>query len=285
MKTYRPHPSTYTGLIQQAISEDMPFGDITTSCTVASYTQGKAVILAKEDCVAAGLFVAQEVFAHVDSSIACRIMFDEGAVVHAGVILMEIHGSLASILMGERVALNLLQRLCGIATQTAAFMKELNGTDCRLLDTRKTTPGLRVLEKYAVRVGGGHNHRFSLSDGVLIKDNHIAACGSITEAVRRLRRNAPHTLAVQCEVSTMEALQEALSVGVHAVLLDNMDTDTLKKAVDFTRKTAPRVLIEASGGVTLKNVREIALTGVDMVSTGSITHSVKAVDISLRILQ
>lgn len=285
MKTQRPHISTYTGLIQQALLEDMPFGDITTSCTVDSHVQGKAVILAKEDCVVAGLFVAQEVFGHVDSGIACRIMFDEGAEVHSGEILMEIQGSLASILMGERVALNLLQRLCGIATQTAAFIKELNNTACRLLDTRKTTPGLRVLEKYAVRVGGGHNHRFSLSDGVLIKDNHIAACGSITEAVRRLRLNAPHTLAIQCEVSDMKELQEALNAGVQAVLLDNMDTDALKKAVEFTRKTAPHVLIEASGGVTLKNVRAIALTGVDMVSTGSITHSVKAVDISLRILK
>lgn len=285
MKTYRPHISTYCGLIQQAISEDMSFGDITTSCTVDSRLQGKAVILAKEDCIAAGLFVAQEVFVHVDRTVACHLMFEEGAAIQAGSILIEIHGSLASILMGERVALNLLQRLCGIATQTAAFVKELSGTHCRVVDTRKTTPGLRVLEKYAVRVGGGHNHRFSLSDGVLIKDNHIAACGSITEAVKRLQQNAPHTLAVQCEVSNMEELQEALNAGVHAVLLDNMGIDALKKAVEFTRNTAPHVLIEASGGVTLKNVREIALTGVDMVSSGSLTHSVKAVDISLRILK
>lgn len=285
MKPSRPHSSTYSHLIRQALVEDMPFGDITTSCTVDAHAQGKAVILAKEDCVAAGLFVAQEVFAHVDGRVVCSIMFDEGAEVHAGGILMEIEGNLSSILMGERVALNLLQRLCGIATQTAAFIKALTGINCRVLDTRKTTPGLRVLEKYAVRVGGGHNHRFSLSDGVLIKDNHIAACGSISEAVRRVRENAPHILAVQCEVSNMEELQEALNAGVHAVLLDNMDVDALKKAVEFTRKTAPHVLIEASGGVTIKNVREIALTGVDMISTGSITHSVKAVDISLRILK
>lgn len=285
MKTYRPHISTYYGLIQQALLEDIPFGDITTSCTVDSQIQGKAIILAKEDCVAAGLFVAQDVFTTVDRTVVCHIMFEEGAAIQAGSILMEIQGSLASILMGERIALNLLQRLCGIATHTAAFVKELTGTRCRVLDTRKTTPGLRMLEKYAVRVGGGHNHRFSLSDGILIKDNHIAACGSITEAIRRVRQNAPHTLAIQCEVSNMQELQEALSSGVQGVLLDNMDIDALKKAVEFTRKTAPHVLIEASGGITIKNVRQIALTGVDMVSTGSITHSVKAVDISLRILK
>ncbi|MEZ0329188.1 MAG: carboxylating nicotinate-nucleotide diphosphorylase [Dissulfuribacterales bacterium] len=285
MKPSRPHSSTYSHLIRQALAEDMPFGDITTSCIMDPDAQGRAVILAKEDCVVAGLFVAQEVFAHVDDRVVCNIMFDEGAAVHTGEILMEIEGSLASILMGERVALNLIQRLCGIATLTAAFVTALTGTNCRVLDTRKTTPGLRVLEKYAVRVGGGHNHRFSLSDGILIKDNHIAACGSITEAVRRVYENAPHTIAVQCEVSNIKELQEALNAGVNAVLLDNMDTDALKKAVEFIRKTAPNVLIEASGGVTINNVREIALTGVDMVSTGSITHSVKAVDISLRILR
>ncbi len=285
MKNYRPHISTYRSLIQQALSEDIPLGDITTFCTVDSQIQGRAIILAKENCIVAGLFVAQEVFANVDRTISCHSMCDEGAAIQTGSILMEMQGSLASILIGERVALNLLQRLCGVATQTAAFVKELTGTRCRILDTRKTTPGLRVLEKYAVRVGGGHNHRFSLSDGVLIKDNHIAACGSITEAVKRVRQNAPHTLTIQCEISNMEELQEALNAGVQAILLDNMGIDALKKAVEFTRKTAPHVLIEASGGITLKNVREIALTGVDMVSTGSITHSVKAVDISLRILK
>jgi nicotinate-nucleotide pyrophosphorylase (carboxylating) len=279
----RPHLSCYINLLQAAIQEDMPFGDITTSCTIAATAEGRAVILAKEAGLLAGLFVAEEVFRLIDQRLQCQAMFEEGALIQKGDILMEITGPLASILMGERLALNLLQRLCGIATQTAAFVRELQGTYCRILDTRKTTPGLRVLEKYAVRVGGGHNHRFSLSDGVLIKDNHIAACGSITKAVERVRQNAPHTLAIQCEVSNMEELQEALAAQVNAVLLDNMDIQGLKKAVEFIRNTAPHVLIEASGGVTIKNIREIALTGVDMVSSGYITHSVKALDISLRI--
>jgi len=279
----RPHLSCYINLLQAAIQEDMPFGDITTSCTIAATAEGRAVILAKEAGLLAGLFVAEEVFRLIDQRLQCQAMFEEGALIQKGDILMEITGPLASILMGERLALNLLQRLCGIATQTAAFVRELQGTCCRILDTRKTTPGLRVLEKYAVRVGGGHNHRFSLSDGVLIKDNHIAACGSITKAVERVRQNAPHTLAIQCEVSNMEELQEALAAQVNAVLLDNMDIQGLKKAVEFIRNTAPHVLIEASGGVTIKNIREIALTGVDMVSSGYLTHSVKALDISLRI--
>jgi len=279
----RPHLSCYINLLQAAIQEDMPFGDITTSCTIAATAEGRAVILAKEAGLLAGLFVAEEVFRLIDQRLQCQAMFEEGALIQKGDILMEITGPLASILMGERLALNLLQRLCGIATQTAAFVRELQGTCCRILDTRKTTPGLRVLEKYAVRVGGGHNHRFSLSDGVLIKDNHIAACGSITKAVERVRQNAPHTLAIQCEVSNMEELQDALAAQVNAVLLDNMDIQGLKKAVEFIRNTAPHVLIEASGGVTIKNIREIALTGVDMVSSGYLTHSVKALDISLRI--
>lgn len=285
MKTYRPHPSTYIHMIREALKEDMPFGDITTSSIVGPKARGKAIILAKEECVVAGLFVAQDVFYEVDRAVECTILLDEGSNAKYGEILMEIEGSLASILMAERLALNLLQRLCGIATQTAAFVKALNGLNCRVLDTRKTTPGLRILEKYAVRVAGGHNHRFSLSDGVLIKDNHIAACGSITEAVRRVRQNAPHTMAVQCEVSNMEELKESLDAGVDAVLLDNMDTAALKEAVGFTRLHAPHVLIEASGGITIQNVKEVALTGVDMVSSGSLTHSIKATDISLRILR
>ena len=189
------------------------------------------------------------------------------------------------MLFRSRVALNFLQRLCGIATLTRDFVKELSGIPCRLVDTRKTTPGIRLLQKYAVRVGGGHNHRYGLSDGLLIKDNHITACGSITESITLARARAPHTLLLEIEVTGIKELEEAIEAGADAVLLDNMDTATLKDAVSLARRLKPRIILEASGGIHLENVREIAQTGVDIVSVGLLTHSARASDLSLTILK
>ena len=195
-----------------------------------------------------------------------------------GAELLTLEGCTRTLLRGERVALNLVQRLCGIATLTAAFADRVAGTKARIVDTRKTTPGLRLLEKYAVRASGGHNHRYSLSDGVLIKDNHIAACGSITEAVRRVRRRAPHTIAIEVETDTLAQVEECLACGVGVIMLDNMDLATMRRAVALI---GDRALIEASGGVNLDTVRAIAETGVDIISVGALTHSARACDIGM----
>jgi nicotinate-nucleotide pyrophosphorylase (carboxylating) len=193
-------------------------------------------------------------------------------------VVFTARGLAATLLKGERVALNLVQRLCGIATLTAEFVRRVEGLDTRIVDTRKTTPGLRMLEKYAVRCGGGSNHRFSLGDGVLIKDNHIAACGSLTEAVRRVRERVAHTLRIEVECDTLDQVREALAAGADIIMLDNMDLATLRKGVELIGTAA---ISEASGGITLDNVRAIAETGVDIISIGALTHSAPAVDIGL----
>ncbi len=279
-----PPPFLYRDIISRAIREDLNHGDITTSCIIPAGQRATAVIVAKEPCVVAGVFVAKECFLSLDSKAEFLTEAREGSRVEAGGLLLECRGDCACLLAGERVALNFLQRMCGTATLASRFAQAVSGTGCRVVDTRKTTPGLRILEKYAVRTGGCFNHRFDLSDGILIKDNHIAACGgSVKEAVSRARVNAPHGLRIEVEVSSLPELEDALDAGAEAVLLDNMDCTELEEAVRYARDRKPGIILEASGGVTLENVRDIAKTGVDIVSTGSLTHSARAVDLSMRI--
>ncbi len=277
-----PEPVLYAPIIEAAVREDLNHGDITTAVTIPPGQQAGAVIVAKEPCVAAGLFVAMHTFRLMDPQIRFANTAPEGSSLEPGDILLELSGDCAAILIAERTALNFLQRMCGTATMTARFVQEVSGTACRIVDTRKTTPGLRILEKYAVRAGGGFNHRFDLSDGILIKDNHIAACGSVSEAVKRARKLAPHTLKIEVEVTSASELNEAIEAGADAALLDNMDCGQLAEAVKFARGRRADMLLEASGSVTLQNVRDIAETGVDIISSGALTHSAPAVDLSLR---
>ena len=267
-------------LISQALAEDIGNGDITTSCTVAPGALGKGCIIAKEPLVLAGVDIARQVFLKVDSGLAITFSQSDGNRAMEGDKLLEIGGDLAAMLMAERTALNFLQRLSGIATLTRAFVDEVVGTSARILDTRKTTPGYRLFEKAAVRAGGGYNHRFGLYDGILIKDNHIAAAGSIQQAVGAAKASNRHSLRVQVEVETLDQLAEAIAAGADAIMLDNMDLETMAEAV---RLTSGKVILEASGGVTLDNVGEVAATGVDLISVGALTHSARAVDMSMEI--
>ncbi len=271
----------YMDLVHRAILEDLEHGDITTGITVESGQPGHAVIIAKEECVVAGSFIVKEVFHQMDTTIKATLLSPEGALVQAGDILIDLEGDLHMILQGERVALNFFQRTCGVATLTRKFVERVRETGCRIVDTRKTTPGLRLLQKYAVRAGGGDNHRYGLSDGILIKDNHIAACGSVAKAVTRARGRAPHTLKVEVEVTTIDGLKEAIRAGADAVLLDNMKVNVLEEAVKTARKIKPEIILEASGGIHLENVRSVAQTGVDIISVGALTHSASASDLSL----
>ncbi|NPA95678.1 MAG: carboxylating nicotinate-nucleotide diphosphorylase [Thermodesulfobacteria bacterium] len=273
----------FQGLVRSALEEDLGNGDVTTWCCIDSGQKGQGRIIAKEDGVLAGLFVAKEAFRQVDEGLALRGGVSEGSRFQKGEVLLEIQGATSSILMAERVALNFLQRLCGIATATSSYVSEISGYPCTIVDTRKTTPGLRLLEKYAVRMGGGHNHRFNLSDGILIKDNHIAACGSVAEAIERARNRAPHTLKIEVEVSTLRELEDAISAGADIVMLDNMSLSDIKDAVSLARRLNSRVILEVSGGVTLENVRDVAATGVDIISSGALTHSYKSIDLSLEL--
>lgn len=265
-------------IIRLALREDIGMGDLTTMATVESGTNARAELVAKEDFVLAGLAVARQVFKTLDSAIAFEMLTADGHPVRRGEVIAWLKGDAALLLQGERVALNLLQRLSGIASQTARFVTEVRGTNARILDTRKTTPGLRLLEKYAVRMGGGRNHRFSLADGVLIKENHIAAAGSLTAAVQRAMARVPHTLRIEVETRNLDEVAEALAAGAEIILLDNMDLDLLRQAVQLVDG---RARTEASGGVNLETVRAIAETGVDFISVGALTHSVRAVDISM----
>ncbi|MBE9547383.1 MAG: carboxylating nicotinate-nucleotide diphosphorylase [Proteobacteria bacterium] len=267
-------------LIQSAIEEDVGSGDITTSAILTGEETGHARVVAKEDMVVAGIGVFKEVFIFSDEHIEFTGNFEDGKRIKDGDVLAEISGNLKSILTAERVALNFLQRMCGIATLTRRYVDEIRGADARILDTRKTTPGLRMLEKYAVRIGGGFNHRFGLYDGVLIKDNHIDAAGGISAAVNRVSGDVPHTLKIEVEVKNLREVEEALSAGVDVIMLDNMSVEKMRKAVSLING---RVLVEASGNVTLSSVKEIAGTGVDFISVGALTHSAPASDISLRV--
>jgi nicotinate-nucleotide pyrophosphorylase (carboxylating) len=264
--------------VAAALEEDLgQAGDITTDAIVPADAQGKAAIVARQSGVVAGLDLAKTAFRALDPDVSFKRVIDDGGKVAAGGTIAQISGKTRPLLTGERTALNFLGRLSGIATLTAAFVEEVKGTSARIACTRKTTPGLRALEKYAVRAGGGINHRFGLYDAVLVKDNHIAAAGGIAKALEGLRERVGK-VKIEVEVDTLDQLQEALKFPIDAVLLDNMDIATLKEAVKLV---AGRVMTEASGGVTLENVREIASTGVDLISVGGLTHSPRNLDSSL----
>ncbi len=267
-------------IICTALAEDIGPGDLTTEATVAPETPARAELVAKEDFVLAGIDVARRVFAALDPHVAFGAVAHDGERVKKGTVLAEIEGHAASLLQGERVALNLLQRMCGVATLTARFVAAVSGTGAQIVDTRKTTPGLRVLEKYAVRMGGGRNHRIALYDGVLIKENHIAAAGGITAAVKRARTRLSHIHKIEIETRNPDEVREALAAGADIILLDNMDNAALRAAVQIINGQA---LAEASGGVNLDTAREVAETGVDLISVGALTHSYRAVDISMLI--
>jgi len=265
-------------IIDIALAEDIHTGDITTLSVLPKPRRMRARLIAKEPMVLAGIAVAERVFARLDANVKFKAEFADGEELKVGELIARIEGDAAALLQAERVSLNLLQRMCGIATQTAAYVREIEGTGARVVDTRKTTPGLRVLEKYAVRVGGGTNHRTGLYDGVLIKENHIAAAGGIKEAVRLARAYIPHTLKIEVETETLAEVSQALEAGADIIMLDNMGLVEMKQAVLSIGK---RALVEASGGVNLTSIRAIAETGVDIISVGALTHSVKAADISM----
>jgi nicotinate-nucleotide pyrophosphorylase (carboxylating) len=266
-------------LLRGFLREDLEHGDITTEAIFSGAETASASLRAREPLLAVGLeTVAARVFRLLDEQLTFTQIVPDGAQRKSGEVLMTISGPVRSILRGERVALNLVQRLCGIATLTHKYVEAIQDCKAALADTRKTTPGLRLLEKYAVRIGGGRNHRYSLSDGVLIKDNHIAACRSISEAVRRARAVVPHTIAIEVETDTLAQVEECLRCGVQIIMLDNMDVPTLRQAVAMI---GDKALVEASGGVNLHTVRAIAETGVDIISVGALTHSAPACDIGL----
>ncbi|MBI5485368.1 MAG: carboxylating nicotinate-nucleotide diphosphorylase [Deltaproteobacteria bacterium] len=269
---------TLDRLIEQALLEDIHTGDITTRAVVPQRRPAEARLIAKEDLVVAGLSIAGRVFARLDPGIIFTPLFEDGKAVLKGSVLATVSGDAADLLMGERVALNLLQRMCGIATLTSRFVEAVSGTKARIVDTRKTTPGLREIEKYAVRTGGGINHRTGLYDGVLIKENHITAAGGIAEAISRARAYIPHTLKIEIETETLAQVDEALAAGADIIMLDNMSLDEMRSAV---AAIAGRAQVEASGGVNLDTVRAIAETGVDIISVGALTHSPRAMDISM----
>jgi nicotinate-nucleotide pyrophosphorylase (carboxylating) len=266
------------GIIENALLEDIHTGDITTQAVVSGERKARARLLAKEPFVLAGIHVAARVFHLLDPQANFTPRFQDGDSAAKGDVLAEITGDAAFLLQGERVALNLLQRMSGIATLTARYRDAVQGTKARVVDTRKTTPGLRQLEKYAVRVGGGSNHRSGLYDGILIKENHIAAAGGITVAVERARSFVPHTLKIEVETETLEQVTEALNAGADIIMLDNMDLETMRRAVAMV---GGKALLEASGGVNLNTIGEIAATGVDIISVGALTHSARAMDISM----
>ena len=267
-------------IIRRALEEDIRSGDVTTSAVLTGSETGRADALAKEDLVVAGMDVFREVFRIRDAGLSFEAPLKDGAWAPRGTVLAAVEGSLASILTAERVALNLFQRMCGIATLTKQFVDAVAGTKAEILDTRKTMPGLRILDKYSVRAGGGRNHRYGLYDGVLIKDNHIEAAGGIAEAVRRARAASPFMVKIEVEVKDLDELEEAIAARADVIMLDNMSVADMKRAVT---RIGGRALVEASGNVTLSTVREIAETGVDFISAGALTHSARAADISLKV--
>lgn len=267
--------------IRSWLREDVGSGDITTMSTIEEGHESKAVIHAKEDGIIAGLPVAKLVFQIVDPQLSFIARVEEGQAVTKGTVIAEVEGSTHRLLTGERLALNLLQRMSGIATKTRTYVDRLDGLPTRLVDTRKTTPGHRMLEKYAVRVGGGANHRFGLYDAVMIKDNHIKGAGGITQAVSRARANIPHTMTIEVETENMSQVEEAIEAGADIIMLDNMSLDQMKQAVQAIKARAPHVSVEASGNVNLDTIRAIAQTGVDIISVGRLTYSFESLDISL----
>jgi len=265
-------------IIENALAEDIHTGDITTLAVVRERHEVHARLTAKESFILAGIEVAARVFRMVDPRIVFTPRFSDGDPLKSGDIIAEMLGDAASLLQGERVALNFLQRMSGVATLTGRYVAAVKGTKARIVDTRKTAPGLRGVEKYAVRVGGGSNHRSGLYDGVLIKENHITAAGGISIAIARARAYIPHTMKIEVETETLAEVAEALAAGADIIMLDNMDMAAMGEAIAMI---AGRALVEASGGVNLETVREIAETGVDIISVGALTHSCRAMDISM----
>ena len=273
--------NTLKKAIEKFLHEDIGSGDLTSEAILDAEQAGIAEFVAKGSFVVCGIETfASLVFKTQNPAIEIIEASKDASQASPGDILLKAKGPVLDLLKAERVALNLVQRLCGIATLTALFVKKVKPLPVRILDTRKTTPGLRMLEKYAVRVGGGYNHRFNLADGVLIKDNHIQACGSIKNAVTRMREKVPHTMKIEVEASSMEEVRECLNSTVDIIMLDNMISDQMREAVKLA---GGRALLEASGGISLDNVREVAETGVDYISIGALTHSAPACDISMRL--
>ena len=266
-------------IILNALEEDVGNGDVTTLCSIPEGTTATGRYIAKENGVLCGLGVAKRVYELLDGGIVFTGLFKDGDEVKKGDIIATVSGNATSLLTGERIGLNLMQRMSGIATSTREAVKKVAGTKARITDTRKTTPGLRALEKYAVTVGGGSNHRFNLADGILIKDNHIAASGSITKAVENCRKNAHHMLKIEVEVENFEMLNEALECKADIIMLDNMNEEDMAKAV---RIVNGRAVTEASGNMGDRDLAKVAATGVDLISIGALTHSVRALDISLK---
>ena len=273
------HPLQFKSIVSSALMEDLSLGDRTTD-SIFSNEVGRASIVAREAGVVAGLQVAANVFEQVDVDVAFQPICKDGFMLKPGDLVATVTGSVAAILKGERTALNFLQRMSGVATQAQAAVQEVAGTKARIVDTRKTTPGLRVLEKYAVRVGGGENHRFNLADMVMIKDNHIEGAGSITTAVTRVREHVGFPVKVEVEAATLQQVEEALLCQVDVIMLDNMSNADMAAAVTLVNGCA---LVEASGGITVERLRQVAETGVDLISLGYLTHSYKALDLSLKL--
>jgi nicotinate-nucleotide pyrophosphorylase (carboxylating) len=271
-------------IIDRALAEDLGKGDVTSAALITGDRRGTGLIVAKEEGILAGINVAKQVFHQVDPELKVDVLLEDGARIKPGNKVADVSGSIASILKGERVALNFLQRLSGIASETNRYVEAVRGLPVRIMDTRKTTPGLRSLEKHAVKVGGGDNHRMSLGDGILIKDNHLAALRSqglsIKEIVAKARQNSPQRMPVEVEVGTVLEALEAVEAGADTVMLDNMNLEDMRNAV---KSIHGRALVEASGGITLDNVRAVAETSVDFISIGALTHSARALDISLEL--
>jgi nicotinate-nucleotide pyrophosphorylase (carboxylating) len=269
--------------ISAFLAEDLGRGDITTQATISRNARARGRFLAKEAMVVAGLEAAEAVFSTLDSQQQIEAFATDGEEVEAGKVIARTSGFADVLLAGERVALNLMQRLSGIATLTRRYVRAIEGTNAQVVDTRKTTPGLRMLEKYAVAAGGGRNHRFGLDDGVLIKDNHIALAGGVGAAIERAREMVGHLHKVEIEVSTEKDLREAIKSDADILLLDNLTPEETTRLVNIARELAPQVSLESSGGITLDNIRAYAEAGVDLISVGALTHSARAVDISFKI--
>jgi len=284
--TISPTSPDIRNLVAAWLAEDIGRGDVTTNSVVPADAFGRARIEAREPCVVAGVAIAALCFEltaeRFDGVLEFKEVVGDGGRVEAGEVVARIEGPLAPTLTAERTALNLLARLCGVATITSSYVDAVAGTKTQIVDTRKTTPGMRSLQKYAVTVGGGSNHRFGLDDGILIKDNHLIAAGGVTEALTRARAGAPHGLRIEVEVATLNELKEALDGGAEAILLDNMSSDTVAEAV---RINEGRALLEVSGGINLDTVRSYAMTGVDLISVGALTHSAPSIDLALEFLE
>ena len=278
-------PLTYIrSVIENALSEDIGPGDITTSLLIAEDQIAEGFITAEEDVIAAGILVAEEVFKTLDPDAVFETLARDGESISAGTKIIRVQGKAKALLTGERVALNFLQRLSGIATLSRRYAEAVKGLPVRIVDTRKTTPGLRILEKYAVRIGGCWNHRFGLFDGILIKENHIALTSGVGVATNIVRDKSPHTIKVEVEVKNLEEVREAAEAGADIIMLDNMDIPMMREAVGIIRNYKDKeIMIEASGGMGLDNVRNAALTGVDLISVGALTHSSSWVNISMDI--